>query len=196
MCCFQSTVLDSIWGQSGVWLYSKSRFSLITSGHTLSHCWPTVCVSKYFTAIYNQCRLYPPSSIFLSLSPVCIQLEAYLRAYTPTGCGQRAWAPPSRPYSSPTRTMRPWSSNVWSQAACLRTPVSLLSLPPWASKNWPPTPPRRGMWSGWGPRWENLRGYLQPHNTEWKTQKYLTMTLGLALRDNLMFWPLLVLTRP
>lgn len=142
------------------WISGKQSFPPVWTLFFYTHChfWLLCCVppNSFLLFIANSVHTHPAPYFYLS--PVCIQLGGYLQAYMPTGYGQRAWAPRSRLYSSPTRTMKHWSSNVWSQAACLKTPVSLLSLHHWASKSWPPTPPKLEVWSGWGPRWENLRG--------------------------------------
>lgn len=110
----------------------------------------------------------PPHPLYFYLCPACIQLEGSLRAYMPTGCERRAWAPTIMRCRSATRTTRPWSSSVWSQGACLKTPVSLPNRRPWALRSWPRTPQRPGGWSGRGPRWGNLRG------TRW----FIGMRLG------------------
>lgn len=97
----------------------------------------------------------PPTPYFY-LRAACIQLVGSLRAYMPTDFVQREWAPKIRPCRSATRTTRHWNSSVWSQAACLKTPISPPNLRPWALRSWPHTPQRPGGWSGKGPRWENL----------------------------------------
>lgn len=124
--------------------------------------------------------VHNPPPLYFYLCPACIQLEGSLRAYMPTGCERRAWAPMIMRCRSATRTTRHWSSSVWSQGACLKTPVSLPNRHPWALRSWPRTPQRPRGWRGRGPRWENLR------ETWW----FITMRLcPVAYRNRAIIYP-------
>lgn len=113
-----------------------------------------VPLNKFWLFIAGSVHNQPTPYFYLCAA--CIQLEGSLPVYMPTGCVQRGWAPKIRLCRSATRSTRHWNSSVWSQAACLKTPISPPNLRPWASRSWPHTPQRPGGWSGKGPRWGNL----------------------------------------